>query len=371
MPLFEPKLDKAGSSRTMRFMRQLGTRFSGTGVGLSMHLRVACIILGVGFGAAYCPADPQKHNPGIQARLNVFSRQVPLNHPVWARFSIENMTDEPVTLTVPNSEPDLPSPETGLPLSHVFSGTASASAAVSIVTESGQRWDEPVGYRKPSRAPLLLLAPRGTVGTTVDLRDHFPSLRGAGTFRVSWAPYGGSVRSENVQITIAPRKQVEFSTDEGKFVIRLAYDEAPLHVENFLELAKNGSYTGLSFHRIEPGYLVQGGCPRSDGTGIRLDGKRIPAEFNSLRHEKGSVSMALLGDDADSGSCQFFICNTRMKEWDGRYTVFGGLVGDESFQTLDRIMQVPADESGRPSRPIIFRAVRLIDEPVEHWSRAP
>jgi peptidyl-prolyl cis-trans isomerase B (cyclophilin B) len=323
--------------------------------------RLGTVVLLISWASVPSPAEPPAS--GLQANIRLQGRQVPLNQPVWAHFSIENMTNEPVTLTVPGTEPDMPSPEMGLPLSHVFSGAAGRAAGVTVTTESGRTWSEPMGHRYSERAPILLLAPHSTVGRTIDLSEFFPALRGAGTYRVTWTPYGGEAGQAVANITIAPRKQVELTTDEGKMTIQLFYDDAPLSVENFLELAKSGFYTGLTFHRIEPGYLLQGGCPRGDGSGIRLDGKRIPSEPNPQPHRKGSVSMALLGDDPDSASSQFFISNTRMKEWDGKYSVFGELAGDESMATLDRIMQLPVDEQGRPKKPVYMRTVRVVDAP--------
>lgn len=325
-------------------------------------LGVALVLL-VGAVSGVAAAD-NATIPGIAAHLRA-SQHIPINNPIWVQFSIENTTNEPVTLTVPGCEPAIPSPEMGLPLAHVFSGAPGTSSSVQITTESGRHWDQPVGYRTPSHAPILLLAPRSTVGTTLDLREYFPSLRGAGQFRLTWKPYAAGVTSETVLLTIAPRKQVEMETDDGTLKISLFYDDAPQHVANFLELAKSGFYTGKVFHRLEPGYMIQGGCPRSDGTGIRLDGKRIPAEFNNHPHQKGSVSMALLDDDPDSGSCQFFISNTRQKDWDGRYTVFGELSGEESLQTLDRLMACPIDDQSRPKRALYIRTVRIVDAPVE------
>jgi len=120
----------------------------------------------------------------------------------------------------------------------------------------------------PTQAPILLLAPRSTVGTTLDLRKYFPSLRGAGQFRLSWKPYAAGVASETVLLTIAPRKQVEMVTDDGTLTISLYYDDAPQHVANFLELAKSGFYTNKTFHRVEPGYMIQGGCPRGFTSGF-------------------------------------------------------------------------------------------------------
>lgn len=310
----------------------------------------------------FARTQPAAPIPGVEAHIRLVSRHVPMNQPIWVKFLIENTSNEPITLTVPGTDPAIPSPEVGLPLSHIFSGGA-PSSGVTVMTEAGRPWDQPAGYHVPKEAPILLLAAHGAAGTTIDLREYFPALRGAGQFRISWKPYGGAAASEVVVVMIAPRKQVEIETDDGPLTIELFYDDAPQTVENFLDLAKSGSYSGRSFHRIEPGYLIQGGCPRGDGTGIRLDGKRIPAEFNSRPHQKGSLSMALLGDDPDSGSCQFFICNTRQKDWDGKYSVFGQLLGDASFETLDRLMATPVDDKGRPTRALAMRNVRVIDVP--------
>jgi cyclophilin family peptidyl-prolyl cis-trans isomerase len=307
--------------------------------------------------------------PGIQAGVRLMSPQTPVGHPIWAQFLIRNTTDDPITLTVPGTEPQIPSPETGLPLSHIFSGNV--SSGVTVTTESGQRWDRAVGHRRPGSAPILMLAPRGTVGTTVDLLEYFPSLRGSGRYRLNWAPYGGGAVAETVVIAIAPYKQAEIVTDEGTLRLRFFYEEAPAHVSNFIELSRSGFYTRKLFHRLEPGYFLQGGCPRGDGTGIRPDGVRLLPEFNSRPHQKGSVSMALLDDDPESASCQFFICNTRYKDWDGRYTVFAQLVGDESFETLDRLMATVVDESGRPRRDLHMRTVRIIDVPPDAYLDRP
>jgi len=307
--------------------------------------------------------------PGVHARLRVLSPQTPVGQPVLVQFVIENVSDEPITLTVPGAEPQIPSPEIGLPISHVFSD--SSSLGVSVTTESGHVWEKPAGYRPLTNAPILMLAPRGSVGTTLDLRQYYPSCRGAGRYRVTWSPYGGAVASASVVATIAPYKQAEIITDDGTIKLRFLYQESPDHVANFIDLARSGFYSGKTFHRIVPGYLIQGGCPRGDGTGIRPDGKRLSAEFNNVPHEKGSVSMALLDDDPESASCQFFICNTRQKDWDGRYTVFAQLVGEESFATLDKLMATAIDETGAPLRSVHMRSVHIIDATPDAYADTP
>ena len=315
------------------------------------------------WGSGLALGQPISAVSGIRATLRPISYRIPQGLPVWIRYTIENTTKEPITLTVPGSTQTIPSPRAGLPIEHVFSGGSGPS--LSVTTPAGRKWEEPTGYKFPDRAPVLMLAPHGSVGTTMDLRDYYPSLRGAGQFRISWYPYGGSIGTETVVITIAPLKRAQIVTNEGQMTLRFFYSEAPLHVDNFIDLVESGFYNGKTYHRIEPGYLVQGGCPRGDGTGIRPDGKRIPAEFNGHILRKGSVAMALLDDDADSASSQFFICNTRQKDWDGRYTVFAELVGQESFDTLDRLMAVKIDDKGRPLSVVTMHTVRLINAPMD------
>ena len=325
--------------------------------------RLFTTLLVLACSATVLGEQPQALIPGIKAEVRPYSHYIPLGQPVWARFYLENVKDEPITLTVPGLRPAIPTPEAGLPLSHLFSG--GTSAALTISTTSGRHWDQPLGFRAPSEAPLVIVGGKSSVGATIDLREYFPALRGAGQYRVTWQPYGGAVRSDTVVITISPLKQAEIVTEEGTMTVRFFYADAPNHVANFIELATGSFYDGKTFHRLEPGYLLQGGCPRGDGTGIRLDGKRLAAEFNSQEMRKGTVAMALLDDDPESASCQFFICNTRQKEWDGVYTVFGELVGEDSYATLDRIMATSVDEYGRPAKPLIMRNVRIVDAPAD------
>ena len=95
--------------------------------------------------------------------------------------------------------------------------------------------------------------------------------------------------------------------------------DAPKTVENFVTLAKKGYYNGLTFHRVVPDFVVQGGCPKGDGTGG--PGYTIPAEFNSKKHLRGSVAMAR-SQHPDSAGSQFYICYGATPHLDRNYTVF-------------------------------------------------
>ncbi|MFH0982135.1 MAG: peptidylprolyl isomerase [Planctomycetota bacterium] len=287
------------------------------------------------------------------------SRQVPVGKPVWVDFTLQNLSGTPALLTVPGTQPERAATAMGLPLSHVFSGRAFAGLA--IEGSQGRRWDVAVDYQPPGTTEVVEIAPYGSVGIAVDVSRFYPVVRTPGRYRLRWEPYGGALHSNELLLEVAARKQVTLVTDFGEMTIKLCYEEAPKHVDNFLELAQNGFYDNLTFHKLWPGTFIQGGCPLGNGTGIRPDGKKLPAEFNGLPEDRGAVSMARLESDPDSASCQFFICNTRIPEWDGRYTIFSHLVGDTSYETLDKLMAVPVDEQGRPRKRVYIRGVRIED----------
>ena len=120
-------------------------------------------------------------------------------------------------------------------------------------------------------------------------------------------------------------------TGKGDIVMQLYPDSAPISVANFLHLAREGFYNGTSFHRVVPGFVVQGGDPASKdpantnaGTGEPF--YNMPAEFSSRKHETGTVAMARRSDSPDSNGSQFYICLTPQPSLDGQYTVFGQVV---------------------------------------------
>ena len=130
--------------------------------------------------------------------------------------------------------------------------------------------------------------------------------------------------------------QVLMRTSEGDIKLELWNDVAPGHTENFLKLIDEGFYDGLSFHRIIPGFMIQGGCPLGNGTGG--PGWQIKAEFNDREHQPGVLSMAR-SQDPDSAGSQFFICLTRenCQHLDGQYTAFGKVL--EGMDVVKKIGQ--------------------------------
>ena len=155
--------------------------------------------------------------------------------------------------------------------------------------------------------------------------------------------------------------QVRLETTAGDILVELWPDVAPKHSENFLKLSRDGFYDGLTFHRVIPGFVIQGGCPRGDGTGG--PGWQVKAEFNERRHEKGVLSMARSADPDSAGS-QFFVCLSRehCQHLDRQYTAFGKVL--EGIEAVDAIAATPLVDarSGRPvDPPRILKATVLGD----------
>ena len=116
----------------------------------------------------------------------------------------------------------------------------------------------------------------------------------------------------------ARRSRVRIATAHGDIVLTLFPDDAPNHVAAFMKLADAGFYDGLAFHRVEPGFVVQGGDPRGDGTGG--PGYQLKAEFNARPHRRGTLAMARAANPDSAGS-QFYICLDDASFLDGRYGV--------------------------------------------------
>lgn len=143
---------------------------------------------------------------------------------------------------------------------------------------------------------------------------------------------------------------VVFELENGKKIKAELYpDVAPITVANFEKLIKEGFYDGLIFHRVIPGFMIQGGCP--EGTGMGGPEERIKGEFlangvvNNLKHTRGVLSMARTADPNSAGS-QFFIMHADAPHLDGQYAAFGKVI--EGMDAVDEIAETPTDYSDRP-----------------------
>lgn len=233
-----------------------------------------------------------------------------------------------------------------------------------------------------------------------DLKQLFPAVTTPGTYilyavpkekdgekeREGFADFAGtplvlSVREDHrrgappgpMAAKIEPLQYALISTEAGEMTVAFYYDVAPNTVNNFLSLAREGFYDGLTFHRVERDFVVQGGDPRGDGTGG--PGYNIDAEFSDRKHEEGVLSMARNVDPnespnnpprpeyANSAGSQFLICleHKNTAQLDGVYTVFGKVVGPQGMKALAALGGVPvADKkTARPVTPPVIRKVEV------------
>lgn len=150
--------------------------------------------------------------------------------------------------------------------------------------------------------------------------------------------------------------------ENGKQIkIELYPDIAPISCENFEKLVKSGFYDGLTFHRVIPGFMIQGGCPNGTGTGG--PGWHIKGEFaangvkNDLKHTRGVLSMARAQDPNSAGS-QFFIMHDDAAYLDGQYAAFGKVI--EGMDAVDEIAEVPTDFRDKPKTPQVIKRAYIV-----------
>jgi len=166
---------------------------------------------------------------------------------------------------------------------------------------------------------------------------------------------------------------VILATESGRISIELFPGDAPNHVDNFIELARDGFYDGTLFHRIIPGFMIQGGDPltaQGESTigqwGTGGPDHAVAEEFNDIKHVRGIVSMAR-SQDPDSAGSQFFIVHADSPHLDGQYTAFGRIVTQESFDTLDRIASL--ETAG--TKPVDWIKTQIISADVVPKSEVP
>jgi len=228
----------------------------------------------------------------------------------------------------------------------------------------------------------------------VDVKKMFPPAALPGTYLLYALPKGASSINDFVgtplvidvrvdkrrgapldaMVTkIEPLSYATIATDKGEMNVAFYHDVAPNAVASFQSLAAGGYFDGLKFHRIVPGFVVQSGDPRGDGTGG--PGYNLGAEFSDRPHEEGVLSMARSGDPnegpgvpprpefANSAGSQFFICldYNNTKQLNGRYTAFGKVIGPAGIETLHAIAKTAiADETtGEPAEPRVIQRVTI------------
>jgi len=154
-------------------------------------------------------------------------------------------------------------------------------------------------------------------------------------------------------------KKITIEMENGGIMTGELYEDiAPITVENFEKLAKDGFYDGLTFHRVIPGFMIQGGCPKGNGTGG--PGYTIKGEFksngveNNLKHTEGVLSMARTMVPDSAGS-QFFIMVADAPHLDGEYAAFGKIT--EGLDVAQKIVNVRTDAMDKPVEPVVIKTI--------------
>ena len=153
-------------------------------------------------------------------------------------------------------------------------------------------------------------------------------------------------------------KIAELHTAMGEIDIRFFPDVAPQHVKNFIDLSEKGFYNGTKFHRVIEGFVIQGGDPNTvsgprSTWGTGGSGKNVPAEFNSIHHARGILSMAR-SSNPNSASSQFFICVADVGQLDNQYTVFGQVT--KGMDVADKIVAASKGQEN-PAEPVTLEKV--------------
>ena len=159
-----------------------------------------------------------------------------------------------------------------------------------------------------------------------------------------------------------PENTIYMELKDGRVVIELLPQVAPKTVERIKTLTRKGFYNGLTFHRVIPGFMIQGGCPLGNGTGG--PGWNIKGEFaangvnNPIKHTRGVISMARSMNPNSAGS-QFFIMHKDAPHLDGQYAAFGKVVA--GMEVVDKIASVRTDWNDKPTTPVKMKTVELIE----------
>jgi peptidyl-prolyl cis-trans isomerase B (cyclophilin B) len=179
----------------------------------------------------------------------------------------------------------------------------------------------------------------------------------------------GALLAQQSAKTVTPQEIKKMSetkaiieTKLGNITLKFFPEVAPGHVKNFIDLAKKGFYDGTTFHRVIPGFMIQGGDPNTKNPdksrhGMGGPGYTIKAEFNNKPHKRGTLSMARAGHPDSAGS-QFFICVKDASFLDRQYTVFGEV--ESGMDVADKIVAVPRDRNDNPNERIEMK-VKIIE----------
>jgi peptidyl-prolyl cis-trans isomerase B (cyclophilin B) len=206
--------------------------------------------------------------------------------------------------------------------------------------------------------------PGGFIGRTLDIASVLPVAEAKeGYYRIRWS--FGEATSNEIRILVIRDWTAEIETNYGKITIEFRADLAPQHVLNFVRLSRMGFYEASLFHRIIPGFMMQGGGPAAGKPEV----KPLKAEFSSVKHGFGTVSAART-NDPDSATSQFFICFGVVPHLDNNYTVFGHVLkGDDVVKEIEKVKTDHNPCRGCGAKPTRPGATACCGRPEHHQDR--
>jgi peptidyl-prolyl cis-trans isomerase B (cyclophilin B) len=252
-----------------------------------------------------------QQSAGVRLALDASEKVLHPGQRLLVRFTIENVSGKEATLEEPSSYLE------GL---EILDGDGKAVKAT--------------GKTRGITRRTVSLEAAGFIGKTVDIGPAFPEIpeNREGWYRVRWT--FGETSSNEVRVFVCRDWIATLETNYGSIAIEFYPAVAPTHVQNFLKLARSGFYEGTLFHRIIPGFMMQGGAPKDSAKEAVAP---LKAEFSEMKHVFGTVSMART-NDPNSATTQFFICFGAVPQLNGNYSVFGQVVsGEEIVKAIERV----------------------------------
>jgi peptidyl-prolyl cis-trans isomerase B (cyclophilin B) len=170
--------------------------------------------------------------------------------------------------------------------------------------------------------------------------------------------------AELAKYTSNPDRLVVMKTKQGTIKIQLFDKVAPKHVANFVKNVNAGFYDGLTFHRVIPGFMIQGGDPNSKDDDLSNDGygrpdlEKVPAEFSKLKHERGILSAART-QDPNSATTQFFLMHAYNSQLDGQYSIFGQVI--EGMDVVDKIVNLKKVQGDNPGKASLIVKATVVE----------
>ena len=210
-------------------------------------------------------------------------------------------------------------------------------------------------------------------GTTATSATGTTATTGTNTATTATAATSTTKQEKPMSSNPYENKVAVLNTTAGEIHIRFFPDVAPNHVKNFIDLAKDNFYDGIKFHRVIPGFMIQGGDPNTktgnpNTWGMGGSPNKLKAEFNSVAHKRGIVSAART-QDPNSASSQFFIVTSDSRFLDNNYTVFGQVV--KGMDVADKIVNARTGAQARPFEPTSITSITIRDAREDEKGPAP